>query len=440
VAKHFQPFHPPRWRSLLFALASLLLLGGAVCLTLTSRTNSPPVIATGGLDPAVSKLIQSAVSAVRAAPHSGEPWGRLGSVLMQYEFVHEAGGAFDVAQKLAPGDARWPYLHALLAMPCEPLLAGSLLRRAMALCGDRPDMPRLQLAQWLSEHGESAEAEKQFQALLRFTTNHPPALLGLARLRRAQARLEESRALVNRCLNDPHTAKAAHLLLAQVEQALGNGLAAEAVARRGASLPADAPWPDPFWNEAAAFRVGRKAALQDASALLDQEQLAGALQLLAAVTRDYPDDDEAWYLTGWALNRAQRAVEAERALREHLRRAPQSPKGQAQLAVALLGQQRAAEAVEVLEAALKLKPTWRELHFNLGYACVQLGREDDARRHLRDALALDPNHVATHTALAELLLRHGDTAEALRRVRQALEIEPSNPRARALLQSIAPDR
>lgn len=417
-----------------------MLLGGVVYLKRTARTIFPPVLATGGLDPAVSRLIEGTLSAVRAAPDSGEQWGRLGSVLMHYEFVREARAAFTMAERLSPGDARWPYLHALLVMPREPLAAAPMLRRALAVCGNRPDMPRLQLAQWLAERGDGEEAEQQFHALLGLTTNHPPALLGLARLRRAQGRLEESRSLMDRCLNDPHTAKAAHVLLAQVEQALGNRPAAEAVARRGASLPADAPWSDPFWNEAAAFFVGKKAVLLDASSLMDRGQLAEALEGLAAVTRDYPDDEEAWYLTGWALNRAQRAAEAEKALREHLRRSPQSPKGHAQLAVALLGQKRAAEAVEVLEAALKLKPTWRELHFNLGYACVQLGREEDAIRHLRAALALDPNHVATHTALAELLIRRGETGEAGRVLNQALEVEPSDARAQALLRTLTPVR
>ncbi len=386
----------------------------------------------------MARLIDGTLRDVRAAPRSGDAWGKLGSALMHYEFIPEARVCFDHAEKLSPGNPRWPYLHALLVLARYPADAAPLLRRAVAACGERPDMPRLQLAQWLAERGETAEAEQYFQSLLRLAPNHPPALLGLARLRRAQGRFEESRGFLDRCLSDPHTAKAAHALLAQVQQALGDTPAAETAARRAASLPADTPWPDPFWAEASAFRAGRKALLQDASDLLDQDQLAPALQVLASVTRDYPDDDEAWYLTGWTLNRAQRSAEAERALREHLRRSPQSPKGHAQLAVSLLNQNRPAEAVDVLEAALKLKPTWRELHFNLGYACAQLDRDADAIQHLRDALALDPNHVPTHTALAELLLRRGDSTEARRLLRQALELQPSDNRARALLQSLPP--
>lgn len=387
----------------------------------------------------MARLIEGALGDVRATPRSGDAWGMLGSALMHYEFIPNARLCFDQAENLSSGNPRWPYLHALLVLSSHPADAAPLLRRAVAACGERPDMPRLQLAQWLAERGETAEAEQHFQTLLRFAPNHPPALLGLARLRRAQGGLQESRGYLERCLGDPHTAKAAHALLAQVQLALGDTLAAETTARRAASLPSDTPWPDPFWAEASAFRVGRKALVQDASDLLDRDQLAPALQILASVTRDYPDDDEAWYLTGWTLNRVQRGAEAEPALREHLRRSPQSPKGHAQLAVSLLNQKRPAEAVEVLEAALKLKPTWRELHFNLGYACAQLGRDPDAIRHLRDALALDPNHVPTYTALAELLIRRGDPAEAHRLLLQALDLQPSDARARALLQSLPPE-
>ena len=39
---------------------------------------------------------------------------------------------------------------------------------------------------------------------------------------------------------------------------------------------------------------------------------------------------------GWVLNQQQKFSEAELALREHLRRSPESPKGHAQLGVTLL--------------------------------------------------------------------------------------------------------
>jgi tetratricopeptide (TPR) repeat protein len=397
-----------------------------------SRHHAPrlPAPATSGIDPAIAKLIEATLADVRGTPRSGAAWGKLASVLMHYEFIDEARFAFDQAATLSARDARWPYLHGILLMNHEPEIALAKLRRAVELCGDQPDMPRLRLAQFVAERGLEAEAEAHFQALLRVTPNHPLALLGLARLRQAQGKWVESTNLLARCLDDPHTAKGASALLASVQQALGNAAGAEAAARRSASLPPDAPWPDPFWNEAAVYRVGRKAVIEDATALLEQGRLDEAVRSLSSVARDYPRDDECWYLMGWALNRQQRSAEAERALREHLRLSPQSPKGQSQLAVALLGQQRYPEAIEVLDSALQLKPTWRELHSNLGYACVQLGRYDEAIGHFRNAPANDPNHVPSGTALAELLSRRGETEEA-RRLLQRARTESFDQRARS---------
>lgn len=383
----------------------------------------PPAIRVAGLDPAVAKLIESALQEVRAAPRSGEAWGRLGSVLMHYEFVPETRRAFEVAEALSPREPRWPHLHGLAISARDAATATDKFRRAASLASEQLDAPRLHLAQALAGRGLNEEAEAQFQTLLRLTPNHPPALIGLARLRHAQGRLAEATNILAGCLRDPHTIRSAHVLLAAIEQALGNAPAAAAAARDSTTLPADVPWPDPWWTEALVYRVGRKAAIEDVTTLMDQGRLREALAVIDRAIHDYPQNEEVWYLMGWSLNQQQRAVEAERALREHLRLSPQSPKGHAQLAVALLTQRRHAEAVEVLRAALKLKPTWRELHSNLGYACVQLGRDDEAIGHFRDALAIDPNYLPTYTALAELLGRHGGREEARQLLQQARELE-----------------
>ena len=132
------------------------LLACAALFALKHRPPRPPIVATGGLDPAVAKVIEGALRDTRAAPRSGDAWGRLGSVLMHYEFIPEARLCFDQAEKFSPANPRWPYLHALLVLPRQPAEAAPLLRRAVDSCGERPDMPRLQLAQLLAERGEAA--------------------------------------------------------------------------------------------------------------------------------------------------------------------------------------------------------------------------------------------------------------------------------------------
>ncbi len=417
-----------------FRLAGLL--AGLLLVSCQPRDPLPPAIPTLGLDPAVSKLIETTIAEVRAAPRSGDAWGKLGSVLIHYEFVDETRAAFERAEALSPGDPRWPHLHALAASTRDMAVATEKFRRAAALAGNQPDAPRLRLAQALAERGLNEEAEAQFQALLQLAPKHPPALLGLARLRHAQARRAEATNHLSGCLRDPHTARSAHALLAAIQQTLGNAPAAEAAARASSTLPADLPWPDPWWAEALTFRVGRKAMIEDATALLDRGKAADAVATLKRATREYPEDDEVWYLLGWALNQQQRPADAESALREHLRLSPQSPKGHAQRAVALLAQQRHAEAIVDLQAALKLKPTWRELHSNLGFASVQLGRDEEAIGHFRDALALDPSYLPTYAALGQLLDRRGERGEAKRLLQQALELEPADARIQSMLRKL----
>src|SRR6185436_7026886 len=198
------------------------VLAGASLYALKHRPPRPPSISTSGLDPAVAKVIDGVLRDVRVAPRSGVAWGKLGSALMHYEFLPEARLCFDHAERLSPRDPRWPYLHALLVLSRFPAEATPLLRRSVTLCGEQPDTPRLQLAQWLAERGEAIEAGQHFQMLLQGAPNHAPALLGLARLNRAQGRLAECQGFLERCLADRHTAKAAHALLAQVRQALGD--------------------------------------------------------------------------------------------------------------------------------------------------------------------------------------------------------------------------
>ena len=55
-------------------------------LALFGCTPRPPSIDTTGLDPAVVKVISTALEGVKQNPRSSERWGKLGSVLMHYEF------------------------------------------------------------------------------------------------------------------------------------------------------------------------------------------------------------------------------------------------------------------------------------------------------------------------------------------------------------------
>jgi Flp pilus assembly protein TadD len=417
----------------------LCLSVAAVYVWWSSRGPATPVIDLTGLESSVVELITAASRDVSASPQSADAWGKLASVLMHYEFATEAETAFRQAAKLAPADSRWPYLHGLHLATRDWRASLQLLLRAAEL--DRVShAPRLQLAQTLFEHGEPAEAEKHFGKILQQSPGHARASLGLARLRFAAGRLDECRQLLAPCLTNVQTIRAAHVLLAQGQLAAGDSAGAAETAQRTKALPEDQPAPDPYWEMTQQWRVDRKARMEQASTLVDAERFEEALAVLAQIESDYPADDEVNYLQGWSLNRLHRYGEAERALREQLRRTPDSAKALSQLGVSLLNLKRYDDAIAVLKTGLQFKPTWREMHFNLGFAYWQQRKGEEALRHLREAQHLDPHHVPTYLALAEVYERQGATNEAAQALRQAMDLDPSNARAAAMHRRLSVSR
>ncbi|MCX6902546.1 MAG: tetratricopeptide repeat protein [Verrucomicrobia bacterium] len=405
----------------------LLGLGGGGWFMTSSRGPKPPAVATSGLDPAVARLIASTTDEVRSSPRSGASWGRLGAVLFAYGFDAQADWAFAQAERFSPNEPRWFYRHALvlIEMGTQVETAISKLEAAVALCRDEPDMPRLRLAQLLLERGRLEQAGENFQSLLRLSPGHPPALLGMARVRLAQGRAAESRDDLRRCADDPHVAKSAQALLAQVHQRLGDAAAAEAAARKSASLAQDQAWPDPYLGEMPDLLVGKRALVDQAQQCIEAQRPADALQTLGKITNDYPNDPEAYYGIGLVLNQGQRSAEAEQVLREHVRLAPNSAHGHSELAAALLAQKRYAEAVEALQRVLQIEPTLGKAHFNLGFACARLGRPDEAISHLRNAVIHTPNDLDSYRLLADLLTGRERFAEAVSVLERAIQLKPA---------------
>jgi tetratricopeptide (TPR) repeat protein len=398
---------------------------------MVDRGPSPPKVNTHGLDPAVARLIEETTEAVRASPDSGAAWGRLGALLVAHGFHPEAEAAFVQAEWFSPEEPRWPYRHALLLIdqsgPVDSIIAK--LRAAVELDRDRTDVPRLRLAQFFLEQGQLDDAERDFQSLLRLHPAHPPALLGMARIRLAQGRVAEGLDFVTLCADDRHVARSAQVLLAQLHQRLGNAPAAEAAARASSRLPPDASWPDPYLSDIPEVLVGKRGLMEQAQQLIDAQRLDDAIRVLATVTNDYPQDAEAYYGLGLILSGQKKSADAEAALREHVRLAPDSAHGHEQLAVVLLAQNRPAEAVEALRRAIQLMPSLAKAHYYLGVAHARLGHAEEALTCFRNALQHDPKDGDSYGMLADLLSLGGRYAEAVDALQRAIQIRPTWARA-----------
>lgn len=415
------------------AFIALLFLAAVVVAWLeqSKLAPQPPKIDTAALDPAVAKLIMNTTQAVRATPRSSAAWGKLGTVLVTHGFPAEAQNAFAQAGRLSPEEPRWPYQEALAEMAAggPPELIIARLSSATELSRNTSDAPRLRLAHFLLEHGKINEAEEHLRTLLQAKPAHPPALLDMARVRLAQGKVRESLEFANRCASEPHVARSAQALLAQLHQRLGNTAAAEAAARQSAGLAPDVPWPDPYQSDLEDVLIGKQGLMEQAQQLIEARQFDAALNMLATVTNDYPADAEGYYGIGALLNQQNRSGEAERVLREHLRLDPKSAHGYEQLAVALLAQKRYADAVPALERAIQIMPALARAHYQWAFACVHLGRHDEALTHLRDALKHNPNEADSYSLLADLLSQRERFAEAAEALERVVQLRPSWSRA-----------
>src|SRR5579864_7707784 len=82
----------------ILAIASLLAMGIAGTLR-RGEIVSPPVVEVAGTDAAVITALQAAQEDVRASPRSSTAWGRLGMLLLSYNFLPESRQCFAQAER-----------------------------------------------------------------------------------------------------------------------------------------------------------------------------------------------------------------------------------------------------------------------------------------------------------------------------------------------------
>jgi tetratricopeptide (TPR) repeat protein len=399
---------------------------------------SPPTIDLSGVDPAIGRAIKAAQAALKQSPRSAEAWGRLGEVLLAHAFHYPATTCLAEAERLELAQARWPYLQGValaVADPPDPSTAVQKFERAVELAGDSPDALRLRFAETLLGQDRLEEAEQQFQRVLQLNPANARAHLGLARLAVRQGNPETSRGHLDFALADPHTKKASRLLLAEVQRRLGKEPSADE-AREVARLPADAAWPDPFWDEVTRLMTGMKNELRRAEALLHQGRVIDAIVLLQQIVRDYPDSYYAWLIFGRALIKQKNLKAAEKALQTSVKLAPDSAEAHFYLGVTLFSQGNYASAETQFRSATEAKPDYAAAHYNLGHCLLHKGNRAGAMEAFRVALRCQREFSEAHTRLSMLLAEDGHHAEAFAHARLALQYNPADATAKRIAQQM----
>ncbi len=389
---------------LLGTLLAVALLAAGVAWRPWGRAPAPvpPAVAADGLDPQVARAFASARDEVLAAPRSGSAWGKYGMVLAANHYPAEALQCFAEAERLDPEEARWPYFTAYLTLQRDEAAGIAKLRRALALCRDDPEAIRLQLAQALFAHGDWDEAEQTFRQVLAANPQDPQGHLGLARLAWERDRGEECLAELRPCLQDPHTRKTAHQLLAELHQRRRETEAAAREARAAAALPDDLDRPDAYVDELYGRRVGVLALLSSAMKLSDQDRTDQALRLLNQAVQEYPNRDSVWLQYGRVLMKDGQLQAAEAALRRATDLNPDLVEAHFTLGVLFYKEQDYPAAAEAFRRAAEVRPSYAWAHYNLGQSLKAEGRRAEAADAFRAALRCQPDLAEARQGLADL--------------------------------------
>jgi tetratricopeptide (TPR) repeat protein len=385
------------------------------------------------VDPAVREVISNAQADVRKAPQSAVAWGRLGMAFHAHIFAGEAMTCFERAEKVDPTNPRWPYFQGLILLAHDPPAALPKIERAVELCGDREDAPRLRLAELYQRLGQHDAAMEQFGRLVVEYPTHPRVNLGLARLYAQDGNLTGSRDRLRHAMDHPATRKSALTLSAELHQRQGDSRAARQDRAAAAELPDESDWPDTYVNETAPFQVGAAARLKLAGQLLDRNRGGEASRMLDELVRDYPQSGLGWTLLGWAQLQQNQSAAAENSLQTALKLDRAQPRTWLYLGVAQQNQKKRAEAIDSFRQAIELKPSYFEAHYNLGVCLKEANDLDEAANAFEDALRCQPLSAPAHAQLGEVLWKRGKATEAREHLEQAAELNPKDAAVRKLL-------
>jgi tetratricopeptide (TPR) repeat protein len=343
--------------------------------------------------------------------------------------------AFANAERLQPGEPRWPYFQAVaLAQEGAEEKAGDFYRRAVALTTGAPDAPQLRLAELLLRQNHPEEAQSQFEAIVARSHNHPAAFLGLARIAlmrgQAQAAVED----LSVCLKSPNVRKAAHLLLAEAEQQLGDGRSAEAALAKAATLPPDTPWPDPFLEEIDQLKLDRTSRISVALRLHAQGRTEEYERATVELEKDYPGSS--YQLDGRRLFDAQDYPAAAKAFRRSAELDPTFAQATYWHGLTLLKMNDVAGATAQFRATLRLQPQHAGAFDNLSRCLVLSGDRAGAIEALHAGLLCMPQQADLHQRLATLLAEDGRDEEALAQLEQALSLQADLSGAREAAETI----
>jgi Tfp pilus assembly protein PilF/mono/diheme cytochrome c family protein len=140
----------------------------------------------------------------------------------------------------------------------------------------------------------------------------------------------------------------------------------------------------------------------------------------------YPNDFEALFNLGAALQSMGKQEEAISYLREAIRVRPEDGTAHNNLGAALQAVGKIDEAAGEFRQALKARPDYADAHFNLGTLLLSRGQMDEAAEQFRAVLRARPDDADSYNYLGTTFAMEGDLAAAAAEFERAVRIKPEH--------------
>ncbi len=393
--------------------------------------------------------IETALAAGGETP-DGEPWRLLAELYLEQGDETAAARALDDGAARVPGDSSGYRETGRAFLEKRDLgRAERYLKRAVEI--DRMDVDALRLLAQVHEGlRRDVEARDDHLAVLRFDPDDANALLSLGKLALKAEDLEAAREWFTRQIRASADPVDARLKVAFQWLEARRPAEALAVARDGLSEGAGdarlklaeglALQDLRRWTESAATLAAVKVEAGDvwvsarvslAYALSRAGRHAEAEKALEGPLAARPGEVRLVTMRAYVLDRSGRSGEAIELLRrtvadrERMGSSEDLPDLYDALAETMVRAGRAAEAVEALRVAASARPREVRILYALGTALERAGQGDAALAQMKALLALDPDHADALNFVGYAYAERGvrlDEAEKL--VRHALEIRP----------------
>ncbi len=361
--------------------------------TIPTIPTIPEVPDLDGYDPEIASAIQQADADVRGRGDQAS-WLRLANVYDAHEMFDLASRCYEQVVEFDPAATRAWYNLAIVRGELGDLAgAAAAMERVAEKVGTYAPV-YWHVGFWYLDLGNLDVAELAFHKAVAIDTADTVGRIGVARVNLQRQQWAQAVALLEPiAAAGKQNSRYAQQLLAHAYRGLGqiSDSRAASVAGAGGGLTTDDPWRD----EIAQLRSGTKSKLREANRLLASGQRDQALELLAQMRRESPDEVGIPTAVATVYANAGRLAESESVLRDVLAR----------------------------------HPNYYPAHLVLARTLAAMNEHDDeALAHLDQALELNPTLAAGHALRGELLQRRNDLAGAADSFHEAARCAPSSAR------------